>query len=809
MHKGLMCFGFHYIVMFGTHDPSEALEFVFWFQLSHPSTFQFPSLIAMASIRFRSVVVVVVIHLLLLVLSVRNLVSADISGNCIIGECAGYKLDADLLPIPAVASDSCVSEVASPLLLSCTDNQTLNLIVKNSTAILQRYRVQNINPTSGTLVIELDCSTPFNWIDAFLTSFSLSNRLLLHCDQNISESADDSCVVNRYNNCGVCAVGANSMPSGFCCLQDAYESASYNASTFSSCQIYGSWNDTYTLADLSSLNPSMNIDITSITLQWAPGKISQEAIVVGSRAEEESAKLVSHMIWSKKSHEDDGRLKNNSPLLGVQGLVSLRFSGEGHGSLNPEALCVFFLMTRCFCCAGGVVGGLLGVSVVIFLLCCCFRRSDRIKPVVMSKSAQVQSAQAPSYEYNNNFSTDSGAERLTRFFSYQELEHATNGFSAAMELGGGGFGTVYKGQLADGRLIAVKKLNQDGRQGLQQFHNEVTVLSQVRHPNLVKLMGYSVEVKRHALLVYEFVPNGSLAQHLHSQQGSPGSILPWETRLNVAIQTADALMYLHCLVDPPIFHRDVKTTNILLDSQFRAKVADFGLSRLVPITTFEMTHISTAPQGTPGYLDPEYHESYQLSDKSDVYSFGVVLMELITAKKAVDMARDRREINLAAFAVAKIQAGTLDEIIDSYLKRNFDIESGTHDTKTRDMVNSVAELAFRCLAAEKDDRPCMKEVLEELRRIREHGYGSDPPNLANHDASSDTRLFGSLKEGEYIELDISYGSVYNNSNNNNKDTKPLIITEREQQNSAAPWRHSLTSEDDVWESVHSSPDHNS
>jgi hypothetical protein len=219
-----------------------------------------------------------------------------------------------------------------------------------------------------------------------------------------------------------------------------------------------------------------------------------------------------------------------------------------------------------------------------------------------------------------------------------------------------------------------------------------------------------------------------------------------------------------------------------------------------------MTHVSTAPQGTPGYLDPDYHQSYQLSDKSDVYSFGVVLMELITAKKAVDMARERREINLAAFAVAKIQAGTLDEIIDPYLKMNFDIESGTHDTKTRDMVNSVAELAFRCLAAEKDDRPCMKEVLEELRRIRKHGYGSDPPNLANHDASSDTRLFGSLKEGEYIELDISYGSVYNN---NNKDTKPLITTEREQQNSAAPWRHSLTSEDDVWESVHSSPDHSS
>ncbi|KAH9561058.1 hypothetical protein CY35_06G142500 [Sphagnum magellanicum] len=700
----------------------------------------------MASMCFRSVVVVVVIHLLLLVLSVCNLVSADISGNCTIGACAGYKLYADLLPIPAVMSDNCVSEVTPPLWLSCTDNKTLNLIVKSNTAI---YPVRNIDYTSRTLVIDvsqvLDCSTPVNWIDAFLTSFSLSNRLLLHCAVNISESGamsstDDPCVENPYNCGTTCPAGENHYPMepGFCCLQHAYESTNYDASTFSSCQIYGSWNDTYTLADLSS---PLNIDITSITLQWAPGRSSK---------------------------------KQTAAIT------------------------------------GGVVGGLLGVSVVIFLLCCCFRRSDRIKPVFMSKSAQVQSAQAPSYEYNNKFSTDSGSERLTRFFSYQELEHATNGFSAAMELGGGGFGTVYKGQLADGRLIAVKKLNQDGRQGLQQFHNEVTVLSQVQHPNLVKLMGCSVEVKRHALLVYEFVPNGSLAQHLHSQQGSPRSILPWETRLNVAIQTADALMYLHCLVDPPIFHRDVKTTNILLDSQFRAKVADFGLSRLMPIRTFEMTHISTAPQGTPGYLDPDYQQSYQLSDKSDVYSFGVVLMELITAKKAVDMARNRREINLAAFAVAKIQAGTLDEIIDPYLKRNFDIESGTHDTKTRDMVNSVAELAFRCLAAEKDDRPCMKEVLEELRRIREHGYGSDPPNLANHDASSDTRLFGSLKEGEYIELDISYGSVYNNNNNNNsKDTKPLITTEREQQNSAAPWRHSLTSEDDVWESVHSSPDHNS
>jgi hypothetical protein len=259
----------------------------------------------MASMRFRSVVVVVVIRLLLLVLSVRNLVSADNSGNCAIGACAGYKLDADLLPIPAVASDNCVFEVGSPLSLSC-NNQTLNLIVKKNTAVLQRYPVQNINYKSRTLVIDvshvLDCSTPFNWIDAFLTSFSLTNRLLLRCNMNESDSVpmfstDDSCVGNPYNNCGTtCAAGANSnQMQSFCCLQPADGSTSYDASAFSSCQIFGSWNDTYTLADLNLPDSSLNIDITSITLQWAPGKISQEAIVVGSRAEEESAKLVSHM----------------------------------------------------------------------------------------------------------------------------------------------------------------------------------------------------------------------------------------------------------------------------------------------------------------------------------------------------------------------------------------------------------------------------------------------------------------------------------------------------------------------------------
>ncbi|KAJ7547596.1 hypothetical protein O6H91_08G093800 [Diphasiastrum complanatum] len=318
----------------------------------------------------------------------------------------------------------------------------------------------------------------------------------------------------------------------------------------------------------------------------------------------------------------------------------------------------------------------------------------------------------------------------TALFSYRELEISTDYFSETRLLGGGGFSSVYKGILRDGQIVAVKKLNQWNKQGMHQFHNEVTILSKVRHPNLVQLHGSCVE-GRELLLVYEFVPNGTLADHLH---GNGGKGLSWATRLRVAAETARALAYLHDSVCPPIFHRDVKATNILLDASFHTKVGDFGLSRLVPM---EVTHISTAPQGTPGYLDPDYHESYQLTDKSDVYSFGVLLMEMISAKKAVDISRERKEINLASLAISKIQGGALDELVDPKLE----IES---KPEVKQMVTSVAELAFCCLSQEKDDRPCMKEVSEKLEQILQQGYGpswiSPQENLTTVMDNSEIRL---------------------------------------------------------------------
>lgn len=293
-------------------------------------------------------------------------------------------------------------------------------------------------------------------------------------------------------------------------------------------------------------------------------------------------------------------------------------------------------------------------------------------------------------------------------FSYSELEEATNNFDSKHELGDGGFGTVYYGKLRDGREVAVKRLYEHNRKRIKQFMNEIQILTRLRHKNLVSLYGCTSCYSRELLLVYEYIPNGTVADHLHHDRAKSGS-LTWTIRMRIAIETAGALAYLHAT---DIIHRDVKTNNILLDNNFCVKVADFGLSRLFPN---DVTHISTAPQGTPGYLDPEYHQCYQLTAKSDVYSFGVVLIELISSMPAVDMTRDQHEINLATLAMNKIQKCAFDELIDPYLGYKSDEE-------IKRMTTSVAELAFLCLQQGKEIRPGMNEVLKELKAMESGGY---------------------------------------------------------------------------------------
>ncbi|XP_042981569.1 LEAF RUST 10 DISEASE-RESISTANCE LOCUS RECEPTOR-LIKE PROTEIN KINASE-like 1.1 isoform X2 [Carya illinoinensis] len=289
-------------------------------------------------------------------------------------------------------------------------------------------------------------------------------------------------------------------------------------------------------------------------------------------------------------------------------------------------------------------------------------------------------------------------------FSYSELQEATNNFDIEKELGDGGFGTVYYGKLRDGREVAVKRLYEHNYKRVEQFMNEVEILTRLRHTNLVSLYGCTSRHSRELLLVYEYIPNGTVADHVHGDRATPGS-LTWPTRMSIAIETASALAYLHA---SDIIHRDVKTNNILLDNNFSVKVADFGLSRLFPT---DVTHVSTAPQGTPGYVDPEYHQCYQLTSKSDVYSFGVVLIELISSLTAVDIGRHRHEINLANLAINKIEKCAFHELIDPHL--------GFHsDDEIKRMTISVASLAFQCVQQDKELRPSMDEVLKELHNIQ-------------------------------------------------------------------------------------------
>ena len=250
--------------------------------------------------------------------------------------------------------------------------------------------------------------------------------------------------------------------------------------------------------------------------------------------------------------------------------------------------------------------------------------------------------------------------------------------------------------------------------------NEVKILTRLHHKNLVSLYGCNSHHSRELLLVYEYIPNGTVADHIHGHRATPGS-LTWPTRMSIAIETASALAYLHA---SDIIHRDIKTNNILLDDNFCVKVADFGLSRLFPN---DITHVSTAPQGTPGYMDPEYHQCYQLTSKSDVYSFGVVLVELISSLPAVDIARHRLEINLANLAINKIEKCAFHELVDPHLGFESD-----NEVKRKTIL--ISKLAFQCIQQDKEMRPSMYEVFEALKKIQSDEDALDVQENAYIDA---------------------------------------------------------------------------
>ncbi|CAM0883075.1 unnamed protein product [Alopecurus aequalis] len=288
-----------------------------------------------------------------------------------------------------------------------------------------------------------------------------------------------------------------------------------------------------------------------------------------------------------------------------------------------------------------------------------------------------------------------------RCFTFEEMATATNDFDDSAEVGQGGYGKVYRGNLADGTAVAIKRAHEDSLQGSKEFCTEIELLSRLHHRNLVSLIGYCDE-EDEQMLVYEFMPNGTLRDHLSVTSKRP---LNFGQRLHIALGAAKGILYLHTEADPPIFHRDVKATNILLDSKFVPKVADFGLSRLAPVPDISGTlpaHISTVVKGTPGYLDPEYFLTHKLTDKSDVYSLGVVLLELLTGMKPIQFGKNIvREVNSA------YRSGDISGIIDSRMT------SCPPECATR-----FLSLALKCCRDETDARPYMAEIVRELDGIR-------------------------------------------------------------------------------------------
>ncbi|KAK6805195.1 hypothetical protein RDI58_002980 [Solanum bulbocastanum] len=340
--------------------------------------------------------------------------------------------------------------------------------------------------------------------------------------------------------------------------------------------------------------------------------------------------------------------------------------------------------------AGGAV--LLILSVVIGVLVC------------QKKRDQEAVRKSNPFATWDSIKDSGGVPQLkgVKCFTFEELKKYTNNFSESNYIGSGGYGKVYKGTLPDGQLIAIKRAEQASKQGALEFKTEIEILSRFHHKNVVSLVGFCFR-QGEQMLIYEFIPNGSLKESL---SGKSGIKLDWKRRLQIALGAARGLQYLHDHVDPPIIHRDIKSNNILLDERLNAKVADFGLSKMM--CEPDKGYVSTQVKGTMGYMDPEYYTTQQLTEKSDVYSFGVLLLELITARSPI--VRGKYIVKELRQAIDKSKdMYNIDEFVDPAIPSNM----------TPISFRKFVDLAFTCLEDAGANRPTMGEVVKEIENIME------------------------------------------------------------------------------------------
>lgn len=397
----------------------------------------------------------------------------------------------------------------------------------------------------------------------------------------------------------------------------------------------------------------------------------------------------------------------------------------------------------------GVVASIIVLSLIGLVVWCLRKqrkkisgRSGHIMPSPLGSSPKSDSGflkahssapligSGPSSDFVDSPTEPGGLGNSRSWFTFEELAQATNGFSDQNLLGEGGFGSVYKGLLPDGREIAVKQLKIGGGQGEREFKAEVEIISRIHHRHLVSLVGYCISENRR-LLVYDYVPNNTLYYHLH---GEGQLVLDWAIRVKVAAGAARGIAYLHEDCHPRVIHRDIKSSNILLDDNFEARVSDFGLAKLALDAD---THISTRVMGTFGYVAPEYASSGKLTEKSDVYSFGVVLLELITGRKPVDASQPLGDESLVEWARPLLSHalgnGEFDGLVDPRLERNY-VES--------EMFRMI-EIAAACVRHSSAKRPRMGQVVRAFD-------GLAASDITNGMRVGESEVFNSAQQSEEI-----------------------------------------------------------
>ncbi|XP_006657852.2 nodulation receptor kinase-like [Oryza brachyantha] len=365
--------------------------------------------------------------------------------------------------------------------------------------------------------------------------------------------------------------------------------------------------------------------------------------------------------------------------------IHVEFSYGGCGYHSPPGVA-----NRRISVIGGVAGGSLACTFALGFFFVCFNKREK-----NPQKTDCSSTTNPVFEEcSTRKATNSAVQQL----SLKSIQNATCNFKTL--IGEGGFGSVYRGTLAHGEEVAVKVRSASSTQGTREFNNELRLLSAVRHENLVPLIGYCCE-KDQQILVYPFMSNGSLQDRLYGE-ASKRKVLDWPTRLSVCIGAARGLAHLHSFAGRCIIHRDVKSSNILLDHSMCGKVADFGFSKYAPQEGDSNASIEV--RGTAGYLDPEYYSTQSLSTKSDVFSFGVVLLEIVTGREPLDVQRPRDEWSLVEWAKPYIREYRIEEIVDPGIKGQYCSEA----------MWRVLEVASVCTEPFSTFRPSMEDVVREL-----------------------------------------------------------------------------------------------